>query len=305
MKTIFLFPGQGSQYVGMGKALAEAHSGARQLLEEADDVLGFKLSAMLFDGPEEDLKATQNTQPALYVVSQLAALVLSENGIKADLAAGHSLGEYSALAAMGAMSFADGLRLVRLRGDLMAQAGVRRPGAMAAVLGMEPAPLQAVLDTVAGCVVPANFNSPGQIVISGEVASVEAAMEACTAAGAKKVVRLPVSGAFHSPLMEYALEGLKEGLAKVTFAKPQAPIIANVDAQPHDNPADFAELLAQQLVSPVRWSDSMQNAIASGVVRGIEVGSGKVLMGLMRGIDRAVTVTPVETLEAAVALKGA
>ena len=161
MKTIFLFPGQGSQYVGMGKALAEAHSGCRALLEEADAVLGFKLSSILFDGPEEELKATQNTQPALYVVSQMAALVLAENGIKADMAAGHSLGEYSALAAMGAMSFADGLRLVRLRGDLMAQAGVRRPGAMAAVLGMEPAPLDEVLKTVSGCVVPANFNSPG------------------------------------------------------------------------------------------------------------------------------------------------
>jgi len=305
MKTIFLFPGQGSQYVGMGKALADAHEGCRALLQEADDVLGFKLSAMLFDGPEEDLKATQNTQPALYVVSQMAALVLAENGIKADLAAGHSLGEYSALAAMGAMSFADGLRLVRLRGDLMAQAGVRRPGAMAAVLGMDPQPLEDVLKTVSGCVVPANFNSPGQIVVSGEVAAVEAAMEACTAAGAKKVVRLPVSGAFHSPLMEYALEGLKEGLAKVSFAKPQAPVIANVDAQPHDNPADFAELLAQQLVSPVRWIDSMQNAIAAGASKGIEVGSGKVLMGLMRQIDRAVTVSPVETVEAVLALKGA
>lgn len=304
MKTIFLFPGQGSQYVGMGKALADAHAGCRTLLQEADDVLGIKLSAMLFDGPEEDLKATQNTQPALYVVSQMAALVLSENGILADLAAGHSLGEYSALAAMGAMSFADGLRLVRLRGELMAQAGVRRPGAMAAVLGMEPQPLQDVLKTVSGCVVPANFNSPGQIVVSGEVAAVEAAMEACTAAGAKKVVRLPVSGAFHSPLMEYALEGLKEGLAKVSFTKPQAPVIANVDAQPHDNPADFAELLAQQLVSPVRWIDSMQNAIAAGAARGIEVGSGKVLMGLMRQIDRAVTVTPVESVEAVLALKG-
>lgn len=305
MKTIFLFPGQGSQYVGMGKALADAHPGCRALLEEADEVLGFKLSSILFDGPEEDLKATQNTQPALYVVSQMAALVLAENGIQADMAAGHSLGEYSALAAMGAMSFADGLRLVRLRGDLMAQAGVRRPGAMAAVLGMEPAPLDEVLKTVSGCVVPANFNSPGQIVISGEVAAVEAAMEACSAAGAKKVVRLPVSGAFHSPLMEYALEGLKEGLAKVSFAKPSAPVIANVDAQPHDNPAEFAELLAQQLVSPVRWIDSMQNAIAAGASKGIEVGSGKVLMGLMRGIDRAVAVTPVETVEAALALKGA
>jgi len=305
MKTIFLFPGQGSQYVGMGKALAESHEGCRRLVQEADDVLGFKLSDILFNGPEEDLKATQNTQPALYVTSQLVALVLAEQGIVADCAAGHSLGEYSALAAMGAISFADGLRLVRLRGDLMAQAGVRRPGAMAAVLGMDPEPLEAVLKTVAGCVVPANYNSPGQIVISGEVAAVEAAMEAASAAGAKKVVRLPVSGAFHSPLMEYALDGLKEGLAKATFLKPSAPVIANVDAVAHDNPAEFADLLARQLVSPVRWIDSMKTAFDLGVTRGIEVGSGKVLMGLMRGIDRNVSVTPVETLEAAIALKGA
>jgi [acyl-carrier-protein] S-malonyltransferase len=304
MKTIFLFPGQGSQYVGMGKALADAHEGCRRLLQEADDVLGFKLSALLFEGPEEDLKATQNTQPALYVTSQLAALVLSEQGIAADCAAGHSLGEYSALAAMGAISFADGLRLVRLRGELMAQAGVRRPGAMAAILGMEPEPLEAALKGVSGCVVPANFNSPGQIVVSGEVAAVEAAMEACTAAGAKKVVRLPVSGAFHSPLMEYALEGLKEGLAKAVFNAPKAPVIANVDAKAHAAPAEFPDLLARQLVSPVRWSDSMRGAIAGGVTRGIEVGSGKVLMGLMRQIDRNIPVTPVESVDAALSLKG-
>jgi [acyl-carrier-protein] S-malonyltransferase len=302
MKTIFLFPGQGSQYVGMGKQLAESHAGCRALVQEADDVLGFSLSRILFEGPEDELKATQNTQPALYVTSQLAALVLAEAGVKADLAAGHSLGEYSALAAMGALSFADGLRLVRLRGELMAEAGVRRPGAMAAVLGMEPEPLAAAIKDVPGCVVPANFNSPGQIVISGEVASVEKAMEACTAAGAKKVVRLPVSGAFHSPLMEYALEGLREGLAKAVFKAPSAPVIANVDAMPHNQPTDFADLLAKQLVSPVRWTDSMRKAIELGVVRGIEVGSGKVLMGLMRGIDRNITVTPVETVEAAQAV---
>ena len=302
MKTIFLFPGQGSQYVGMGKQLAESHAGCRALVQEADDVLGFSLSRILFEGPEDELKATQNTQPALYVTSQLAALVLAEAGVKADLAAGHSLGEYSALAAMGALSFADGLRLVRLRGELMAEAGVRRPGAMAAVLGMEPEPLAAAIKDVPGCVVPANFNSPGQIVISGEVASVEKAMEACTAAGAKKVVRLPVSGAFHPPLMEYALEGLREGLAKAVFKAPSAPVIANVDAMPHNQPTDFADLLAKQLVSPVRWTDSMRKAIELGVVRGIEVGSGKVLMGLMRGIDRNITVTPVETVEAAQAV---
>lgn len=305
MKTIFLFPGQGSQYVGMGKVLADAHEGCRALLLEADDVLGFKLSALMAEGPEEGIKATQNTQPALYVVSQMAALVLAENGIKPDLAAGHSLGEYSALAAVGAISFADGLRLVRLRGNLMAEAGVRRPGAMAAVLGLETAMLDGVLKDVPGTVVAANYNCPGQIVVSGEVASVEAAMEVCTAAGAKKVVRLPVSGAFHSPLMEYALEGLRDGLAKSTFVKPSCPVIANVDAVAHDNPAEFAELLAKQLVSPVRWEDSMRFAIAQGVGRGVEAGAGKVLMGLMRSIDRTVAVTPVESVEAVLALKDA
>lgn len=305
MKTLFLFPGQGSQYVGMGKSLADSHPGAAKLLQEADDILGFAFSKILFEGPEEDLKATQNTQPALYVVSQMAALVLAEQGIKPDLAAGHSLGEYSALAACGALSFADGLRLVRLRGNLMAEAGVRRPGAMAAVLGMDAAPLDAVLAGIAGCVVSANYNSPGQIVISGEVASVESAMEACTAAGAKKVVRLPVSGAFHSPLMEYALDGLREGLAKATFQKPVCPVIANVDAAAHDNPSEFAELLVKQLVSPVRWEDSMKFAVAQGPIRAVEVGAGKVLMGLMRQIDRGVSVTPVESVDAAIQLKGA
>jgi [acyl-carrier-protein] S-malonyltransferase len=305
MKTIFLFPGQGSQYVGMGKQLAESHAKAKLLLQEADDVLGFALSKILFEGPEEELKATQNTQPALYVTSQLAALALADVGVKADLAAGHSLGEYSALAATGVLSFADGLRLVRLRGNLMAEAGVRRPGAMAAVLGLDPEALEAALKGVPGVVVPANFNSPGQIVISGEVEAVEKAMEAASAANARKVVRLPVSGAFHSPLMEYALEGLREGLSKATFKAPTAPVIANVDARPHDQPSEFPDLLARQLVSPVRWSDSIVHAIGMGVTRGIEVGSGKVLMGLMRGIDRNIPVTPVETIEAAQALVAA
>ena len=305
MKTIFLFPGQGSQYVGMGKSLAESHEGARRLLQEADEVLGFKLSALMADGPEDELKATQNTQPALFVVSQMAALVLSESGIKPDLAAGHSLGEYSALAAVGALSFADGLRLVRLRGNLMAEAGVRRPGAMAAVLGLEAGPVDEILKGVSGCVVSANYNCPGQIVVSGEVDAVLAAMEAASAAGARKVVRLPVSGAFHSPLMEYALEGLREGLAQATFSKPSCPVVANVDAVAHDTPSEFPELLARQLVSPVRWETSMRFALAQGVQRGIEVGAGKVLMGLMRSIDRAVPVTPVESIEAAQALVGA
>ena len=305
MKTIFLFPGQGSQYIGMGKQLAESHVGAKLLLQEADDVLGFSLSKILFEGPEEELKATQNTQPALYVTSQMAALALAEAGVKADLAAGHSLGEYSALAAMGALSFADGLRLVRLRGNLMAEAGVRRPGAMAAVLGLDPEALEAVLKGVPGVVVPANFNSPGQIVISGEVEAVEKAMEAASAANARKVVRLPVSGAFHSPLMEYALDGLREGLSEASFKAPKAAVIANVDAQPHDQPAEFPDVHARHVVLPVRWSDSIVNAIGLGVARGIEVGSGKVLMGLMRGIDRNIPVTPVETIEAAQALVAA
>lgn len=304
-KTILLFPGQGSQYIGMGKALAEQFAPAADLLKRADEVLGFSLSKIMQEGPEELLKSTDNTQPALYVCSCMAFEKLKAEGVSFDMVAGHSLGEYSAIAAAGGFSFEDGLRLVRARGELMAKAGVLQPGAMSAVLGLDGAPLDEVLaeSSKTGVVVAANFNSPGQIVISGSKEGVAKAGELATAKGAKKVVPLPVSGAFHSPLMEYALPGLREAIAKIAFHDLKVPVIANVNAQLVTKGSEVAELLVKQLNSPVRWHQSMEKAIAEGVTMGIEVGAGKVLMGLMRNISRDVKVIPVETVESFQALK--
>lgn len=304
-KTILLFPGQGSQYIGMGKALAEQFSPSADLLKRADEVLGFSLSKIMQEGPEEVLKSTDNTQPALYVCSCMAYEKLKAEGVSFDMVAGHSLGEYSAIAAAGGFSFEDGLRLVRARGELMAQAGVLQPGAMSAVLGLDGAPLEEVLAEASktGVVVAANFNSPGQIVISGSKEGVAKAGELAAAKGAKKVVPLPVSGAFHSPLMEYALPGLREAIAKTAFHDLKVPVIANVNAQLITKGSEVAELLVKQLNSPVRWHQSMEKAIAEGVTMGIEVGAGKVLMGLMRNISRDIKVVPVETVESFQTLK--
>lgn len=298
-KKILLFPGQGSQYLGMGKSLSETHAGAKRLLEEANDVLGFDLADIMWNGPEEKLTSTDNTQPALFTVSMMAYEWLKERGVDASYAAGHSLGEYSALCAAGVFPFADGLRLVRLRGELMAQAGVARPGAMSAILGLERDKLEEALVTASasGVVVAANFNSTTQIVISGESAAVEAAEKLCADAGAKKVVRLAVSGAFHSPLMEYAVEGFKPGLEAVTFSAPSLPVIQNVTAREESDPAALKAGLLKQLTAPVRWVESMQHAQTLGVTEGLEVGAGKVLMGLLRGITRDIKVTPVEKPE--------
>lgn len=304
-KTILLFPGQGSQYVGMGKALAEQFAPAAELLKRADEVLGFSLSKIMSEGPEEVLKSTDNTQPALYTCSCMVNELLKSEGIAFDMVAGHSLGEYSAIAAAGGFSFEDGLRLVRVRGELMAQAGILKPGAMSAVLGLDGAPFDEVLAQASktGVVVAANFNSPGQIVISGSKEGVAAAGELALAKGAKKVVSLPVSGAFHSPLMEYALPGLKEAIAKTKFNDLKVPVVANVTAQLVTKGSEVADLLVKQLVSPVRWHQSMEKAIAEGASKGIEVGAGKVLMGLMRNINRDIKVIPVETVESFQALK--
>lgn len=298
-KRILLFPGQGSQYLGMGKTLSETHAGARRLLDEANDVLGFDLADIMWNGPEDRLTSTDNTQPALFTVSMMAYEWLKERGLAADYAAGHSLGEYSALCAAGVFSFADGLRLVRLRGELMAKAGVAKPGAMSAILGLEREKLEAALAeaATAGTVVAANFNSTTQIVISGESAAVEAAEKLCADAGAKKVVRLAVSGAFHSPLMEYAVEGFKPGLEAVTFNAPSLPVIQNVTAREETDPAALKAGLLRQLTAPVRWVESMEHARTLGVSEGLEVGAGKVLMGLLRGITRDIKVTPVERPE--------
>ena len=298
-KKILLFPGQGSQYLGMGKKLSESSAPANALLERAQAALDFDLKDCLWNAPEERLARTDITQPAIFTVSMMAMEVVREAGIVFDYAAGHSLGEYSALCAAGALEFEEGLSLVRLRGRLMAQAGDKSPGAMAAVLGLDPAKLDAVLAEAskAGLVVAANYNSPAQTVISGSSAGVDAAVKSAEAAGAKKVVRLAVSGAFHSPLMEFAVSGLREGLDKAHFVSPKVPIISNVEAEPVSDPAAIKSLLLRQLTSPVRWVDSMQKALSLDCRDALEVGPGKLLMGLARGISRDLKVTPVENPE--------
>lgn len=304
-KTIFVFPGQGAQYVGMGKALSESFVPAKQLLEKADDTLGFSISKVMFEGPEEDLKITANTQPALFVSSMMVLEVLKSEGVDFDFVAGHSLGEYSAICAAGGFSFEDGLKLVRLRGSLMAKAGQEHPGSMAAIIGVDDDKIQELCDAVknVGIVVPANFNCPGQIVVSGEVDAVKALVDNCGAAGVK-AVPLAVSGAFHSPLMQSAQAGLADAIANTKFNDLQKPLIANVTAQTVTSGAEIKDLLVRQLVSPVRWNQSMAYAIKElGVTSGVEVGVGHVLAGLQRKIDRAVKFAAVESVEAVQALK--
>ena len=304
-KTIFVFPGQGAQYVGMGKALSESLVPAKQLLEKADDTLGFSISKVMFEGPEEDLKITANTQPALFVSSMMVLEVLKSEGVDFDFVAGHSLGEYSAICAAGGFSFEDGLKLVRLRGSLMAKAGQEHPGSMAAIIGVDDDKIQELCDAVknVGIVVPANFNCPGQIVVSGEVDAVKALVDNCGAAGVK-AVPLAVSGAFHSPLMQSAQAGLADAIANTKFNDLQKPLIANVTAQTVTSGAEIKDLLVRQLVSPVRWNQSMAYAIKElGVTSGVEVGVGHVLAGLQRKIDRAVKFTAVESVGAVQALK--
>lgn len=304
-KTIFVFPGQGAQYVGMGKALSESFAPAKELLQKADDVLGFSLSKVMFEGTEDELKVTANTQPALFVSSMMVLEVLKAEGIAFDMVAGHSLGEYSAICAAGGFSFEDGLKLVRIRGTLMAEAGVKNPGSMAAVIGVDDQKVQELCDEAksAGIVVPANYNCPGQIVVSGEVAAVKKLVENCAAAGVK-AVPLAVSGAFHSPLIQSAQPGLAEAIAKTEFHNLQKPLIANVTAKEVTDCNEIKDLLVCQLVSPVRWSQSMLYAQKElGMTSGVEVGVGHVLSGLQRKIDRSVKFTAVESVEAVQALK--
>jgi [acyl-carrier-protein] S-malonyltransferase len=299
MKRILLFPGQGSQYVGMGKKLAESFAPAKALLDRANAVLGFDLADILFNGPEERLTATEVAQPAIFTVSMMAMELVKESGMSFDFVAGHSLGESSALCAAGAMTFEEGLAMVRTRGLLMAKAGELKPGAMCAVVGLEREKLDAVVKeaSATGIVVPANYNSLTQIVISGAKESVQAAANLAEAAGAKKAIMLPVSGAFHSPFMEFAVPGLREGLARFAFKSPKVPVIVNVDAEPISDPGKYAGYLLQQLTGPVRWVECMQKAMALGCTEALEVGPGKVLMGLARGISRDLKVTPVENPE--------
>ncbi len=283
--TAFLFPGQGSQAPGMAADLADLPE-ARALLDQADDVLGFGLTALMFGNDPDALKPTETTQPALYVHSLAAHAALAARGVRPGIAAGHSLGEWSALAAVGAISFADGLRAVRRRGELMATAGDVRPGAMAAVLGLEAARLDEVCQQATeagdGEVVPANYNDPGQIVISGDGPAVERAGALATEAGAKRVIPLPVSGAFHSPLMAFARDGLAETLDALAITAPTCPVVLNVTAEPTTDPETIRQRLLDQLTAPVRWAQSLERMAAEGADRFVEVGTGKVLSGLVR-----------------------
>jgi len=281
----FLFPGQGSQASGMAADLADIPE-ARTVLDEADATLGFSLTDLMFGDDADALKPTEITQPALYTHSLAANAVLAARGLKPDLAAGHSLGEWSALAAVGAFSFADGLRAVRRRGELMAQAGDVRPGAMSAVLGLDAGALEQVCAEASqsgeGEVVPANYNDPGQIVISGDAPAVERAGALASEAGARRVVPLPVSGAFHSPLMAFARDGLKETLEALEIRVPSCPVVLNVTAAPETDPEAIRMRLLDQLTAPVRWAQSLERMKAEGSERFVEVGTGKVLSGLVK-----------------------
>jgi [acyl-carrier-protein] S-malonyltransferase len=292
MSLALLFPGQGSQFAGMGHDLAEAFPLARETFEEGDHLLETRLSSLMWEGPEDELTLTRNAQPAILIHSVAVLRVIRSELGPVALAAGHSLGEFSAWVAAGTLSFEDAVRAVRYRGERMFAAGEARPGTMAAVLGLEDAEADALCRDAstdeADLAVCANFNSAGQVVISGDVTAITRAMELARDAGARKVVPLSVSGAFHSPLMEPAQTELDAHLAEVSFAKPAFPVVSNVTARPVQDPSEARELLVRQLTSPVRWSDSVTAMVEAGVDRFLELGPGTVLTGLNRRNARGV-----------------
>jgi [acyl-carrier-protein] S-malonyltransferase len=280
----------------MGKDLYEGRSEAKALFDKADEILGFSISRVCFEGPEEELKQTKNTQPAIFLHSIVLFHLIDK--AQFEMTAGHSLGEYSALVAAGALTFEDGLKLVRLRGELMQQAGVEHPGTMAAIIGLDSKIVNelCIEASAAGIVQTANFNSPGQIVVSGSFAGVQKTMELAKTHGAKIVKELPVSGAFHSPLMESVRAGLKAALDKTKIFNAEVPIYANVTARPMRFADEIRNLLIQQLVSPVRWEESIVNMVADGAATFVEIGPGKVLQGLVKRIDGNVKIIGLEKL---------
>ena len=282
----YVFPGQASQFTGMGKDLYDEHNAARDLMEQANDLLGYRLTDVMFEGSDEDLKQTKITQPAVFLHSVTKARLAGDD-FKPDMVAGHSLGEFSALVAAGALTFEDGLRLVQQRADAMQRACEMTEGTMAAIVGMEDEQVEQICNDIDEIVVAANYNCPGQLVISGSVPGVEAAVEALKAAGAKRAIMLPVGGAFHSPLMQPAEDDLRAAIESTDFADPSCPVYQNVTAQPETDPATIQRNLVAQLTAPVRWTQIMRNMIADGTDEFIEVGgTGKTIQGFVKRIDR-------------------
>ncbi|MER0440764.1 ACP S-malonyltransferase [Emticicia sp. W12TSBA100-4] len=280
--TAYVFPGQGAQFSGMGKNLYESSESARQMFEKANEILGFEITKVMFEGTDEELKQTNVTQPAIFLHSVILASTIED--FKPDMVAGHSLGEFSALVTAGALSFEDGLKLVSQRANAMQRACEINPSTMAAILNLADNVVEDICAGIDGVVVAANYNCPGQLVISGTVEAVTEACEAMKAAGAKRALILPVGGAFHSPLMEPAREELAAAIENTTFSTPSCPIYQNVNAQPSTDVATIKSNLIAQLTGPVRWTQSVQSMVADGATKFVECGPGKVLQGLVKKI---------------------
>jgi [acyl-carrier-protein] S-malonyltransferase len=292
MSTALLFPGQGSQFVGMGKEHFDAGSQAREMMLQADEILGFSLTEIMFQGPEEKLKQTEFTQPAIFLHSLSVFSGITE---KPDMVAGHSLGEFSALVACQATSFEETLKIVRLRGELMQKAGTDHPGTMAAIIGMEDDKVEEICSRATEQsgkeVIAANYNSPGQLVISGYEVAVDKAVELAQDGGCRMARKLPVSGAFHSSLMQSAYDGLKEGLENLSIQKPVCPLYSNYTAEPTTDPEQIRSNLLNQLLNPVRWTQTLQNMQSNGASNFVEVGPGKVLQGLVKRTLKGVEIS--------------
>lgn len=284
----YIFPGQGAQFVGMGKDLYETSAQAKDLFEKANEILGFRITDVMFNGTDEDLKQTNVTQPAIFLHSVILAKVLGDD-FKPDMVAGHSLGEFSALVSAGALSFEDGLRLVAARANAMQKACELQPSTMAAILGLDDFTVEDICQRVSDVVVPANYNCPGQLVISGSIAGIDKACELLTAAGAKRALKLNVGGAFHSPLMEAARVELEAAIVATQFNEPICPVYQNIDAKPYTEVEAIKANLIAQLTGSVKWTQTVQKMLADGGTEFVEVGPGNVLQGLVKKVDRSVS----------------